>query len=491
MTALRTARYNAYNSAHSLPTVTVFSGDVFSPAPLTPHTKGEEMSAVLNASNIDVACIGNHDMDLGLEVMFERMSETNFPWLLTNAVFQKTKEEGFNSHGAEIRPWHVVQRGGLRIGFMGLIPEQWLDSLACVPVDEIDYTDFVQVSNETSAFLRDQQKCDFVIALTHMRQNDDMRLANEALDVDLILGGHDHNIDISTVNDRWIVKSGTDFRTFSCMDVASARDGSFNVRKPWIVEVTGDIRRDYSMHRLVKKYEHLFVDDDLVPIAYSNVPLDGRFCAIRSRETGLGNLFTDIMTEYMDAEIGLLNGGSFRSDMLHEEGEFLEKDLTTILPYLDNTVVLDITGKELLAALENSVSQYPALEGRFCQVSGVKFAFDPRLPGGSRIILERVKCRGRDGEWATLDEDRRYHVVVKTFMAEGKDGFDVFEGRTHPDVKKSGEGEDLTNLVRMRFEHMREDSAEHKAVIAPEPEGRITCDVPDKHLEDICGRGSE
>ncbi len=296
VTALRNARTRAYESAGSLPTLTAFSGDAFSPSPITPATKGEEISPVLKAAHVDVACIGNHDMDLGVEVMYQRISETPFPWLLTNAKFKEIDNPDFNSHGVELLQFHVIQRAGVRIGFMGLIPEQWIDSLACVPYEQVEYQDFVEVANETSRYLREQELCDFICALTHMRGKDDVRLAEEAEDVDLILGGHDHHVDISMVNNRWIVKSGTDFRTFSHIDITRANSGELCVRKPVVEMVTGDIRPDYAMDRLVKKYEHLFVDDGSLPIAQAAVDLDGRFCAIRSRETALGNFITDIST---------------------------------------------------------------------------------------------------------------------------------------------------------------------------------------------------
>lgn len=519
ITALREARVKAYDSAGSMPTLTVFSGDAFSPSPITPVTKGEEIPHVLTAANIEVACIGNHDPDLGVEVMYQRISETPCPWLLTNAKFKEIDNPDFNSHGVQLQPFHVIQRNGVRIGFMGLIPEQWIDSLACVPYDQVEYRDFVEVANETSRYLREVEECDVVIALTHMRTKDDVRLAKEADDIDLILGGHDHHVEFLMENNRWIVKSGTDFRTFSHIDLTRADNGEWHVRKPVINKVTGEIQPDYAMNRLVKKYEHLFVDDDDVPIAHSAVDLDGRFCAIRSQETALGNLITDIsklltislvycpfmqafafsllthtvcsfylVTDFMEADIGLLNGGSFRSDRIHSAGDFLEKDLTEILPYIDSMVVLDLSGRELLCGLENSVSQYPALEGRFCQVSGIHFSFDPRNQEGERIDPSSVMCRSREtGEMSRLVLDKQYHVVVKTFMAAGKDGFDVFSNRKTDDIRKSKEGEDLTNLVRRHFEHLREEASDHVARIEPRVESRITCLAPDEHLGGICG----
>lgn len=65
-----------------------------------------------------------------------------------------------------------------------------------------------------------------------------------------------------------------------------------------------------------------------------------------------------------------------------------------ILPMVDSLVVLEITGKQLLEALENGVSQYPKLEGRFPQVSGLTFTFDSTQPSGERVLSDTVKIKG-------------------------------------------------------------------------------------------------
>jgi 2',3'-cyclic-nucleotide 2'-phosphodiesterase (5'-nucleotidase family) len=92
---------------------------------------------------------------------------------------------------------------------------------------------------------------------------------------------------------------------------------------------------------------------------------------------------------------------------------------------LDETVVIEATGAQLLGALENGVSQWPALEGRFLQVSGVAFAFDPARPPGARVVEGSARAAG-----APLEPARRYKVATKEFLFLGKDGFDVLTVRT-------------------------------------------------------------
>lgn len=120
-----------------------------------------------------------------------------------------------------------------------------------------------------------------------------------------------------------------------------------------------------------------------------------------------GNFITDVMLEAVNADCALLNSGSLRSDMVHPIGEFKVRDLKKILPYLDESVVLSVNGFQLHQALENSVSQYPKHEGRFLQVSGVKFAFDPSKPSGTRIDPRLIKVQDE-----YLDLEKVFEIIL-------------------------------------------------------------------------------
>lgn len=77
----------------------------------------------------------------------------------------------------------------------------------------------------------------------------------------------------------------------------------------------------------------------------------------------------------------------------------------------------------MLAALENGVSQYPKLEGRFPQVAGIQFAFNPNSPPGERIYKDVVKIGDE-----YVDEEATYRLVTKAYMRHGKDGYDMLVG---------------------------------------------------------------
>jgi hypothetical protein len=103
------------------------------------------------------------------------------------------------------------------------------------------------------------------------------------------------------------------------------------------------------------------------------------------------------MTRATGADIALINAGTFRADCFlgKDDGVLTEKDLCALLPIADDCMVVELTAERLLLALENGVSRYPAKEGRFLQCDGVRFAFDPNQPAGSRIVPDSVYVRNR------------------------------------------------------------------------------------------------
>lgn len=83
-------------------------------------------------------------------------------------------------------------------------------------------------------------------------------------------------------------------------------------------------------------------------------------------------------------------------------------------------MILFTTGEKLLGVLENGVSQYPKLEGRFPQVAGLQFVFDPTAEPGSRVIRDLVKIGDE-----YLDPDATYRLVTKAYMHQGRDGYNM------------------------------------------------------------------
>ena len=118
----------------------------------------------------------------------------------------------------------------------------------------------------------------------------------------------------------------------------------------------------------------------------------------------------------------ITNGGGIRADRTYDPGTVLtRRDILTELPFSNVTVVTELPGSQILAALENGVSQVEKGAGRFPQVSGIEFVYDPTAPAGSRIAS--VKINGTD-----LDPDAVYKVATNDYMLGGGDGYGALGG---------------------------------------------------------------
>jgi 5'-nucleotidase len=114
---------------------------------------------------------------------------TNFPWFLSNVYDKKT-----GNRLGDAEEFRVFERGGIRIGIFGLAEKEWLDTLLVEYLPRCHYLDFVDYAIEMVRVLKEEQKCDIIIALTHMMGYNDAKLVNKVDGIDLVLGGHDHMI---------------------------------------------------------------------------------------------------------------------------------------------------------------------------------------------------------------------------------------------------------------------------------------------------------
>ncbi|XP_039269043.2 snake venom 5'-nucleotidase-like isoform X1 [Styela clava] len=391
-----------------------FGGDCLNPSILSSATKGRHMIEVLNHIKVNAAVFGNHEFDFGVEHAADCAKSMNFPWFLSNVTEKDNGEPFGDGVISRIMPWN-----GLKIGLIGLIEEEWLDTLTTVDKSELCFEDYVTRGNELASDLK-TKGANLVIALTHMRWPNDIRLAQEVKNIDIILGGHDHEYGVKLVDDCVIVKSGCEFQTFSRVDLFLKNGGDFDVSVTRY-DVTSKIEPAVDMENIVNRYMTVLERQLQESIGPLRTSLDGLYKHVRSRETNLGNFVADVMRMTTRADIVLINSGTFRSNTVHSDEEFRVRDLMSILPIHDNVVILEVTGQQLLRGLENAVCKYPRHEGRFAQVSGFCFGFDPKASPGKRVVRESVKIHGEP-----LDLERFYKLATKAYVARGRDGYECF-----------------------------------------------------------------
>jgi len=289
--------------------------------------------------------------------------ECKFPWLLSN-VYDDTTDDIL----ADGKIKHIITWHGKKLGFIGLIEEEWMETLGTLDPEDLEYIDFVTEGRRLAQELR-AEGADYVIALTHMRWPNDTRLAENVQEIDLVLGGHDHDFGCREVNGKTVVKSGTDFQNYALITLTfNSGRVDVDVQK---MNVDSSISEDQEVKAIVEQYTQLMGDEMETVLGRIVVNLDGRFEIIRTQESNLGNFITDIMLKSTEADAALINAGALRSDRIHPHGDFKKGDLMSILPFMNTLVVLGVTGAQLVGALENGVSKYPSHEGCFPQVSKI------------------------------------------------------------------------------------------------------------------------
>ena len=187
---------------------------------------------------------------------------------------------------------------------------------------------------------------------------------------------------------------------------------------------TADIEPDPSLAAEVEGYEAFLSAELDIEIGATPVLLDTRRTTVRSGESAFGNLTVDAMRAETGADVAITNGGGIRGDTQYEPGTVItRRDVLTELPFGNKTVLLEVSGADILAALENGVSAVEDGSGRFPHVSGMSFSFDPAKAAGERVA--EVMVAG-----APLEEGATYHLATNDFMGAGGDGYSMFSGKT-------------------------------------------------------------
>ena len=330
-----------------------------------------------------------------------------------------------------------------------LCPKSRLDTINSLPPNLI-YKSASECAKMAVPELR-AQGAEIVIALTHAREPSDIKLAEKTPPglIDLILGGHDHFYSHQIVNNTHVLRSGTDFKQLSYIEARRKA----NDQPGWDFDITRrDITRalpeDSATVQLVDKLTSSLRHKLEKPIGYTAVPLDGRFTTVRTKESNLGNFVCDLMRHYYNADCALMASGTVRGDQIYPPGVLLLKDILNCFPFEDPVVVLRVSGKAILEALENSVCLVPALEGRFPQVSNIQFAYNPKLAPGFRVKWTKIH-----GE--PLDPSKSYTMATRGYMGRGKDGYNSLlvrsEGGNAEEIVSEENGMLISMVLRQYF----------------------------------------
>jgi 5'-nucleotidase / UDP-sugar diphosphatase len=385
----------------------VLAGDFLSPSVASNTFKGEQMIAALNAAGLDLATLGNHEFDFGVDVLIQRMRESRWQWVVSNVVDTNT---GQPIGGA--LPYLVRTFGTLKVGFLGLClttTEISLDKLTHVRrIDPIE-------AAATYLPVLAREGADVIVAITHLSFADDRALAQRFPQIDLIVGGHEHYPITATENRTLISKAGSDAKFVARIDVNRQPSGLVE-RFFELVPITGAIADDPRTAAVARSYEDRLGVELNTVVATSRVPLDADSTRMRASETNLGDLVADAMRINAKADISIINSGSIRGDRVFPAGPITRRTLVEIHPFGNVICKISLTGRLVLEALNSGVAKLPATAGQFPQVSGLTMRVTPSAPAGSRVSDVRIGGQ-------PLDPARTYTVAIIDYMLSGGDQY--------------------------------------------------------------------
>jgi len=407
------ARLNAIaraERAKGVPLLYAHAGDMFSPSLMSGFDQGAHTIELLNLAPPDLFVPGNHEFDFGPEVYAKRRAESRFTYFAANL------RDASGTPLAGHEDSRIFTLGPLKVGVFGI-------ALASSPLmsntGSLRFLDEMATVRKQSKALR-TAGVDLVVAVTHTDFMRDLEIMRSGL-VDILLTGHDHDLRIVYDNRVVMVESGEEGETVTAIDIHAETGERKGRRLSWHARFrpidSATVEPDPETLAIVNRLEAELSQQLDVAIATLSAPFDSRSSVVRSEEAAIGDLVADAIRHATGAQIAITNGGSLRGNRTYPAGHaFTRRDVLSELPFGNRTVLVEITGRDLKAALENGVSDIDSRSGRFPQVSGLRMVVDHRAPSG-----ERIKSLEHAGK--PVEPDATYKVASNDFLLAGGDGY--------------------------------------------------------------------
>ncbi|GGP48668.1 bifunctional metallophosphatase/5'-nucleotidase [Streptomyces sindenensis] len=462
-TSLRTARKgNPYS-------VTAAGGDMVGASPLLSGLFHDEPTIeALNKLDLDVTAVGNHEFDEGatelarlqnggchpVEGCYEQGKEfegADFPYLAANVTEEKTGKP-------LLKPYTVWKKKGVKIGFIGVTLEGTPNIVTANGVKGLKFHDEVETINKYAREL-DRKGVKSIVALIHeggapastsYNYDCDSPGAGDGISgpivdiakgitpkVDALVTGHTHQAYVCTVPDpsgkpRMVTSASSFGKLYTDTTLTYDRRTKDIVRtsvKSANHVVTRDQPKAPDMTRLIDRWNKLAAPIANRPQGWISADINGR--GSTAPEKPLGNVIADAQLEGLapadkgGAEVAFMNPGGIRADLVHKasgsegDGVVTYGEAFTVQPFTNMMNVVDLTGAQLVTALQQQVSGSNEASPKILQVSrGLTYTLDLTKSGADRVVVGTIKLNGE-----AIDPARTYRVAMNEFLAGGGDGF--------------------------------------------------------------------
>ncbi|MFJ7491242.1 bifunctional metallophosphatase/5'-nucleotidase [Streptomyces sp. NPDC097727] len=469
--SLRTARKGHPYS------ITAAGGDMVGASPLLSGLFHDEPTIeALNKIDLDVTAVGNHEFDEGatelarlqnggchpVEGCYEKDKKfegADFPYLAANVTSEKTGKP-------ILKPYTVWKKNGVKIGFIGVTLEGTPNIVTANGVKGLKFHDEIETVNKYAKEL-DRQGVKSIVALIHeggapasasYNYDCDSSGAGDGISgpivdiakgitpkVDALVTGHTHQAYVCTIpdpagNPRMVTSAASfgklytdttltyDRRTKDIVRTSVKSAGASNPKSANHI-VSRDQPKATDMTALIARWNTLAAPIANKPQGYISADINGR--GSTAPEKPLGNLIADAQLEGLapadkgGAVVAFMNPGGIRADLVYKStgsegnGVVTYGESFTVQPFTNMMNVVDLTGAQLITALQQQVSGSNEASPKILQVSkGLTYTLDMTKTGAARVVTDTIKLNG-----AAIDPAKSYRVAMNEFLAGGGDGF--------------------------------------------------------------------
>ena len=426
-------------------TLLLDSGDISQGTLYFTQYKGAEGRDFYNLLGYDAVVTGNHDFDLGPKSLADNLlTGAKFSMVAANMDFSREPELA-----GKIQPAVIKTVGGERIGIFGLVTEE--TAITSSPGPNVKVMDPTQAARDAVAKLS-AQGVNKIVLLSHLGFPADRELASEVPGIDVIVSGHTEtlmgdpakidaslgrpslpypvSVNGSSGGPTLIVHAFTWGRLLGRLGLIFNAAGEIVKWEGEPIFINSKISDDPVVAQKLADLAKPLDELKKQVIGQTLVDLDGRRSTVRNQESNLGNMVADATlwaTTRDKTQIALVNGGGMRASI--PAGDISIAQVMEALPYGNRLVQIDLTGADVIAALENGVSMIETdaekSAGRFLQVGGLKFIADLSQPVGSRIA--EVQVGTAVSGYVPIDKGATYRVVTLDFMYGGGDGYTMLK----------------------------------------------------------------
>lgn len=426
----------------------LFGGASLGPSMLSAFDNGSHIIDILNTLEPDVMAVASREFSYFEDELSLRAYEAGFPMLASNVYDRQTDDllEGLVTSV-------VLQSGKLRFGVIAVMTTEVAGQYA---LRRAIITDPLPAIRQQAQLLR-AEGVDVVVLLYSSELPELHKMLDQRV-IDLSLRKDDHfllaQLPAPPAHPRDIFLTRPGLAAVINISVDESRHLDTQTQ---IVKL-----RDYSQQpqvlRQINDYSNRLSALLNHTLGKTAVALDTRRQVIRTEETAFANFVADAVRQKLSADVALLNSGTMRGEHQYQAGSVItRRHIAREIPYNSHLALTTVSGKQLWQALENGVSQYHLIKGRFPAVSGLNVEFNTDLAVGQRVVS--VNIAGKP-----LQPDKLYRLATVDYLLDGGDGYDALAHGARA-AEPSG--------VRWLLSDVVIGVIQRQKVIAPVKDGRI------------------